>query len=229
MIKTISTNYGPLLFQCDSRIPTYRVDTFFTKEPGTLSWIDGFRYDDTLWDVGANIGLYSLYAAKKGCRVRAFEPSPYNYHLLAKNIEINQIWNKIDAHCIALSNDTGFGRFEMEYLEDGDSCHLLNPQTPSIHRFHVQATLFSGDHFFDLSQDMPNHIKIDTDGHDLRVLKGMKRLLGSFLLRSLLIELDESEMDDVTTFLAHYEFRFDRKDKANTDPEETLYNVIFRK
>ena len=33
-----------------------------TKEPGTIAWIEGFTEDDVFWDVGANVGLYSLYA-----------------------------------------------------------------------------------------------------------------------------------------------------------------------
>ena len=42
-----------------NRLVEWRVDTFFTKEPETLEWIDGFEKKDNLifWDIGANIGL----------------------------------------------------------------------------------------------------------------------------------------------------------------------------
>ena len=50
------------------RICRYRASTFESKEPETLAWIDGFKKNDSLLDIGANIGMYSLYAAKKGVK-----------------------------------------------------------------------------------------------------------------------------------------------------------------
>jgi FkbM family methyltransferase len=45
-----------------------------------------------LWDIGANVGLYSCYAVKaRDCRVFAFEPSVFNLELLARNIFLNGI------------------------------------------------------------------------------------------------------------------------------------------
>ena len=49
----------------------FRALTFSDKEPETLTWIDGFVDGETLLDIGANIGIYTLYAAKKGITVRA--------------------------------------------------------------------------------------------------------------------------------------------------------------
>jgi hypothetical protein len=43
----------------------YMHKTFFTKEPETLAWIDIFERGSVFYDVGANIGLYSIYAVKK--------------------------------------------------------------------------------------------------------------------------------------------------------------------
>ena len=42
-----------------------RAKTFSVKEPETLDWIDGFNENSTFWDIGCNVGLYSVYAAKK--------------------------------------------------------------------------------------------------------------------------------------------------------------------
>ena len=54
-----------LTFYVPNRLSYYRADTFSTKEPETLSWIDSFDVKSTFWDIGANIGVYSCYAAKK--------------------------------------------------------------------------------------------------------------------------------------------------------------------
>ena len=73
----------------------FRVNTFFTKEPDTLNWIDSFKKNSVFWDVGSNIGLYSCYAAKKNCNVFAFEPSYFNLPILSQNINYNRIQNKV--------------------------------------------------------------------------------------------------------------------------------------
>ena len=53
-----------LKFYVPNRLSYYRIETFSTKEPETLNWIDKFEKKTTFWDIGANIGLYSCYAAK---------------------------------------------------------------------------------------------------------------------------------------------------------------------
>ena len=70
----------------------YGAESFSTKEPETLKWIDEYGGDGVLFDIGANVGLYSLYyAATKNSKVYAFEPSVFNVGLLAKNIHINNL------------------------------------------------------------------------------------------------------------------------------------------
>ena len=54
-----------LNFFCPNYLIKYRIDTFLTKEPETISWINSFNQEDIFYDVGSNIGLYSCYAAKK--------------------------------------------------------------------------------------------------------------------------------------------------------------------
>ena len=59
-----------LRFFTPNRINKLRVNTFFTKEPETLDWIDGFEENSVFFDIGSNVGLYSCYAVKqKKCKV----------------------------------------------------------------------------------------------------------------------------------------------------------------
>ena len=62
----IVTTFGKISFYCHGEVPLIRARTLLTKEPETILWIDDFNKDDVFWDVGANIGPYSLYAAKRG-------------------------------------------------------------------------------------------------------------------------------------------------------------------
>ena len=96
-------NDSILLYEVNS-LTRYRNDTFFSKEPETLEWIDKFPKESIFWDVGANIGLYSIYASKtKNSRVTAIEPSVFNLELLAKNIYLNSLNNRINILPFGLS------------------------------------------------------------------------------------------------------------------------------
>ena len=86
-------------FFVPNQMINWRVDTFFTKEPETLEWIDSFEKKKNLifWDIGANIGLYSIYNSIKNTNSTtiAFEPSSSNLRVLTRNISINNFEKNI--------------------------------------------------------------------------------------------------------------------------------------
>ena len=103
--KIINHKNLKLEFYTPNRLSFFRVKTFSTKEPETLDWIDQFQENKIFWDVGANIGLYSCYAAKKKlCKVYAFEPSIFNLEWLGRNIFLNNLTDKIVVLPIPLTN-----------------------------------------------------------------------------------------------------------------------------
>ena len=78
------------------------------KEPETLEWIDSFqrKLKNSVLGYGANIGLYSVYAAIKfkHIDVISFEPSTSNTRTLSRNISINDLEDKISIFPLALSD-----------------------------------------------------------------------------------------------------------------------------
>ncbi|MBC7767090.1 FkbM family methyltransferase [Arenimonas sp.] len=62
---------------------------------------------DVIFDLGANIGSFSVYAAHKGAQVFAFEPDPYNLKYISKNIEINNLQDKITVYASAVAEKIG--------------------------------------------------------------------------------------------------------------------------
>ena len=92
----------------------WRANSIYYKESETIDWIDNFKQNDLLWDIGANVGVFSLYAASKKNRVISFEPSPGNCHILSKNIEINEFDNLISAYPIAINDISILDNFFME-------------------------------------------------------------------------------------------------------------------
>ena len=111
--KTVVHNGQKITFFTPNAITKYRAKTFSTKEPETLDWIDSFDENAVMWDIGANIGIYSIYAAKvKNVKVFAFEPSVFNLEFLAKNIYVNDLSTQIFIMPVALSNQSGFNLFK---------------------------------------------------------------------------------------------------------------------
>ena len=90
----------------------YRCKTFFTKEPETIKWINSFKKNEIFYDIGANIGQYSIYAAVRNpsLQIYAFEPLRKNYQRICDNIKLNKTDNVIPL-LMGLSDLTGIEKF----------------------------------------------------------------------------------------------------------------------
>jgi FkbM family methyltransferase len=95
-----------------TRLAHARLTSVFDKEPTTIPWLGSLRETDILVDIGASIGMYTIYAAAfSGCRVYAFEPESLNYAELNKNIHVNGVHQRAAAFCFALADEA-----EVDYL-----------------------------------------------------------------------------------------------------------------
>ena len=184
------------IFFCPGKIPEWRAKTLLTKEPETIEWINGFNKSEVLWDIGANVGVFSLYAALRGLQVLAFEPSPSNYYLLSKNIEINNFDSKISAYCMALNNETKLDFFYMANSDLGGALNSFGEARDwqgKVFNAQLKQSMigFSLDNFIEkFDPPFPNHIKLDVDGIEDSIIKGAKNSLGDKRLKSVLVELD---------------------------------------
>ena len=94
VVKKVNVNETELIFDSNEELHYYRASTVSTKEPETLEWINGFNETDVLYDIGANVGVFSLYAAlHRNCDVYAFEPESKNYACLHNNIYLNNYFH----------------------------------------------------------------------------------------------------------------------------------------
>lgn len=96
---------------------------FQKEEPETKLWIEGFRAGDVFFDVGANVGCFSLLAAgqpNKGHTAVAFEPSLTSFRSLCWNVQINILVDRIIPIDAGLSDTTGIDRFNFSRLDPGD-------------------------------------------------------------------------------------------------------------
>lgn len=193
---------GSSLFKVADFGPTCRMraKTFELKEPETLDWIDGMSDADVLIDIGSNIGLYSVYAGLRGITTYAVEPDALNFALLNLNINKNGLGERVVAFCVALHDHTCISTLAKQYLEWGGALSCFEGNTDqhgnSFKSIHQQGAFgLSLDNFCKLGKINPTHIKLDVDGNELLVLSGARECLSNTSLRSVLIELDETNPD----------------------------------
>ena len=198
--RTVWSRGVRFTLQCGNRITRYRWQTFNEKEPETLDWIDQrLGEGQTLFDIGANIGVYTLYAALRHPRlsVVAFEPEYGNLHLLRDNLMDNHLEHRVDVYAIALSDRSGISQLHLQDLAPGSALHTESARRldqtlagrPVIWREGIAAMTL--DEFCLQAALQPNAMKIDVDGTEPRVLAGARRTLASEALRSVLLELPE--------------------------------------
>ena len=171
--------------------------TFFSREPETLAWIDAFATPCRFWDIGANIGAYSVYAGLDGgVEVSAFEPAAASYAALNENIHINGLHDRIRAYCIALSETTELAHLNMEHTNPGSVVHAFGTDVDYSGRrlnvaFRQGLVGYSIDEFRRVfSLPAPHYIKLDVDSIELQILKGAAETLQNPEVRELLVELE---------------------------------------
>lgn len=184
-----------LKFSTPNALCRFRAESFSTKEPETLEWIDSIPEDAAVWDVGANIGLYSIYAAKKrNCRVYAFEPSVFNLELLARNIFANGLIEQVCIVPVALSDRLGPNKMRMTATEWGGALSTFGQNfgwdgevIRQIFEFQTIG-LSMEDAVQKLAIPKPDYIKMDVDGLEHFILKGGTAVLQS--VKGILIEVN---------------------------------------
>lgn len=222
-------------------ITRYRAKSFSEKEPETLSWIDTFDKEDILLDVGANIGIYSLYGAAKGLKVISIEPESRNFSLLNRNITINFFNDFIKPFPIALND-----KFLISYLHlsnenyggalhsfDRKRDHFGEKMDPKRSQGIIGMTM---DNFLDEINEEINHIKIDVDGNEDLVLMGSSKTLRKNSTKSILIELAPvlPNYKEIIRLIESSGFYLEFPDinylnmEIKTNPKKTI-NHIFKK
>jgi len=205
-------------FVTPSVMTFWRVDSIRTKEPWTLEWIAGFDRGDILLDCGANVGMYTIWAAMtRQARVFAFEPEAQNYALLNRNIQVNGLAATVKAYCLGLSDKSGLSVLHMADMRIGGSNHALGEALDFAHRplatnFVQGSVAATVDELVAAgAMPVPHHIKIDVDGFEPKVIAGARATLAGKGVKSLLIETNRN-LDDHLAMVGELEklgFRYE--------------------
>jgi FkbM family methyltransferase len=206
-----------------------------------LEWIEKWGGEGAFFDVGANIGLYSLYFAKLfHNQVYAFEPSALNLGLLAKNIALNKLSEQIVVMPIPLTSENMVASLTMSDTNEGGALSTFGATfghdgLPLVEKMSYQMPGCSLDFLVEsgVVPELPSLLKIDVDGIEHLILEGAQKVLRTPVLRSVLIEVDDQFRElasGVNHQLLDAGFRLEAKrqgDMFRTGKFSTSFNQIW--
>jgi FkbM family methyltransferase len=181
-------------FYVDSRIEYDRVTTMIGEKAVLESFVEDINPGERVWDVGANVGTYSIVGAlatEGGGEAVAFEPHPENATRINENAELNSV-NNLQIERVALDDKDGTTSLYIHGDEAGAGQHSLIDEGDGA----VQVDLRRGDSFIANGSSVPNVVKVDVEGAEIRVLDGMSKILEDENCRVLFVEVHHQH--DVT-------------------------------
>jgi FkbM family methyltransferase len=194
----VDTPHGKIRFLNHGRISCWRARTIMTKEPDTIRWIDAMVPRSVFWDIGANVGVLTLYAAMRGdLEVWAFEPAAVNYYNLVTNCELNRLEKRVRCFQLGFSDTFGLADLHVSQLMSAHSFSFKASKKldgggrrafPSIQT----VPIFTIDDFITRHcVPCPNYIKIDVPGLTQEIFAGAKHTLAQPELRQIQVEAKE--------------------------------------
>jgi FkbM family methyltransferase len=189
----------PIRLQVDSEAELPRLHSCH-KEPETVAWIERFVLPgEVVFDIGANVGAYSFVvdrATKGNCTVYAFEPSFSTFAQLSRNVALNRSQGRVIPVFLALSDVNGLVTFNYSSLAPGAALHALGDSKDgkgTSFRPALSQPVLSyriDDFVAHFAARRPNHIKLDVDGVELKVLRGASLTLADPALRTIMVEVE---------------------------------------
>ena len=244
-VKLKSGKY--LFFFAPNYLINLLVKDFYTKEPETIEWIDNFKKEKKIifWDIGSNIGLYSIYAAAsiEDIEVISFEPSTSNLRILSRNISINHLESKIKIFQVPLGiNKNNFLEFNEGKFIEGESNNSIDKnidfegkEMKPDNKYQIFSTNIDqiiGNQIL----NVPDYIKIDVDGVEHLILKGGIELFKNPKILEIQIEINENYTDqhnNVLKIMGECMFKFKEKKRNDlsgyykTKKLSKIYNYYF--
>lgn len=215
-----------------------RAEESYVREEVTMYWIRNFiKPDDVVYDVGANVGAYSLLIGKilqgGDGTVYAIEPESNNFSALNKNIILNQLTDKVVAYACAFGDSRRVSKLYLSSSIAGSSHHSVDKPESDGQQFtppHIQGVLVENmDNF--VAYDgirFPNHIKIDVDGEEKSIVSNMESILADNRLITIMIEVEMKEgQSEIDKILTQHGFREVMREEMGKQLNSSYYNLLY--
>lgn len=193
-------------------------------------WLQLPQKKDLFIDIGANIGFYSILAINKFeyDRSISFEANPDTFNILEKNITLNNIQDKVNLNNYGLGKKEDSLNFLKKEVHTGGSRFIKKGEKNKIKQKEISSVskipVKKGDRTLvdkDIKPRKISMIKIDVEGHEFKVIKGMQKILLNMKPNSyLFVEIWDSNYDEVNSIIEN--LGFTRVDSLGS-------NYLFRK
>ena len=238
-----------LNFVVEDGAELWRVKTLLTKEEGTIRWLrDQCRAGDVFLDVGANIGVYTLFAARlvgEFGAVYAVEPHVVNARSLLRNVGQNShLEARIVVLTCALSDRAGWPAFNYTSLRPGSSGsqlgHTIGEDGTAFApvAFEIKRAVTVDALIAESALIEPHLVKIDVDGNEPKILRGMEGLMVDHPPRSVQVEVHARTLAEIDTIMdkvgwvlveRHHTQNGKAAIEKGADPLGLPHNAIYRR
>jgi FkbM family methyltransferase len=201
------------------------------KEPWTVDWLEReLREGDAFYDVGANVGAYSLIAAAvcPQATVVAIEPGPANYEALCRNLVLNGMTGTVVPLPVGLAAETHLASLGLTDASAGAADHVLDGRREGGS---VPVLAYALDELIGAFRlPPPTLLKIDVDGTEDAVLAGASLSLGDRRLRSVIVEVEAEKTGPVREILGRHGFTETlRVDERLGEPLPGIWYGVFER
>lgn len=207
--KIVVTDFQFSMY-AENEIEEYRATSLSTKEPETNAWIKSFKNDCLFYDVGANVGVFSLLCKMlhPNSVICSFEPHRKNLNRLLENVSLNG-WRGFQPRAVCAVGDIDSDvLFDPGSDIEGCADGVMYTNTPRsymvpIYRLDSLVRIYG----------IPDYIKIDVDGGEGDVIKGATATLRNKGVKGVLIEINRNKEYIMKSMM---EFGFTTDNEFNT-------------
>lgn len=170
--------------------------------PLTRYMIKNIKRENIVFDIGANIGYFTVLAGKlvgPGGKVIAFEPNPYLYRFLSDNVSLNCLHDRVTLNQKAVYSSSAKINFYMALKFMGNSsinCHdreYFKRFEDEIKEITVEAEPLD---IYLKSFDHIDLVKMDIEGGEYQAFLGMKGLMEQKVVKTVVFELNKMMLKD---------------------------------
>lgn len=186
------------------------INNYERIEPETCQWINKIK-DGVFYDIGASCGIYAIVAGLNKNAVVAIEPDALNFAVLKRNVFLNR--SQIDKRFFPFNLAVGISKeildFEIgEYIEGFHGRHTsLSVRHGEVQNYVEKVMACDLDSLItEFNLPLPTHLKIDVDGAEFAIVKGMEKTLANPVLEELLIECADAMSDELKADLLPFGF-----------------------
>ena len=174
-------------FRVTSQQEILSIETLYAEDEFFDRMLASLRASDVFYDIGANIGLVTLLAARErpDARIHSFEPEPRNADHLTENVALNALGN-VTIHRLALGSAPGHAKLFVVGAT-GSGLHSLVP-SDETGGHSIDILVSTGAEIAERTGERPDVMKIDVEGFEMDVLNGCEALLGRGGCREVFVE-----------------------------------------